>query len=83
MPDLPICSYCSQPCNRRPHYFTVERVEGGRVVSRGHACGVGCLMAVAGVQRDGNGRAVYESHGHLTPVSDGVIGPEEAARHAS
>jgi hypothetical protein len=25
-------------------------------------------MAVAGVQRDGKERAVYESHGHLTEV---------------
>ena len=68
MTDVPICSYCDQPCNRRPHYFTVERVENGRVVGRGHACGVGCLMAVAGVQRDGKDRAVYESHRHLIEI---------------
>ena len=68
MLDVPVCSYCDHPCDRRPHYFTVERVEGGRVVSLGHACGVGCLMAVAGVQRDSGIRAVHESHGQLTEV---------------
>jgi hypothetical protein len=68
MSDVPICSYCDHRCDRRAHYFTIERVERGRVVSRGHACGVGCLMAVASVQRDNAVRAVYESRGHLTEV---------------
>ena len=58
MSTVPTCSYCNRPCYRRPHYFTVERVEGGRVVRRGHACGVGCLTAVAGVQRGGKERTV-------------------------
>jgi hypothetical protein len=82
MTDIPLCSYCEQPCNRRPHYFTVERFEGGRVVSRGHACGVGCLMAVAGVQRDNGVRAVYDSHGRLTEVPT-VVEPGAIVRGSS
>jgi hypothetical protein len=59
MSSIPICSYCDAPCSKRAHYFRVERIENGRVTELGFACGCGCLMAVASVQRDGE-RAIYQ-----------------------
>jgi hypothetical protein len=32
--SVPVCAYCAGPCDRRAHHFTIERVEGGRVVAR-------------------------------------------------
>lgn len=68
MSEIPICSYCAEPCDRRPHFFRIERWEGGRVVQRGHACGIGCLGGVNAAQRDGNERPVYEKRGLLTLI---------------
>jgi hypothetical protein len=43
MSEIPICSYCAEPCDKRRDFFRIERWEDGRAVQRGFACGVGCL----------------------------------------
>lgn len=68
--------------NKRPHHFRLERIEAGRVVSRGFACGVGCLMAVVATERDSGERVVYESRGRMTPVAEVVVEPGVEEQYA-
>jgi hypothetical protein len=69
---VPTCVYCGAPCDKPFGWFAVERWERGRLYSRGHVCGAGCLIATAHAQRDRDGRADPITKGLLTPVEPGV-----------
>lgn len=53
MNEIPSFVECGGPCDEPFGWFVVERWEGGRIYARGHACGVGCLIATAHSQREG------------------------------